>query len=242
MRYLGRSILVMQYSPIAPVGELGDWCKINGFEIIENTSDRLGDALDRGDYDVVILLGSGESVTNNTLEWIAADLVALKNCIENRMPVFGICFGAQIIATALGGVVRTLNESELGWFKLPNGIDLISREGPWFQWHHDWISLPDESWILAGGKDRTQAFKKDNAIGLQFHPEVTEEIVNTWLDLNYDNEPKLPGLNEEVANGNKQYMDTNRKRSFQLYDYLFSLFVFKQRKRVSSSETIAESE
>lgn len=242
MRYLGHSILVIQYSPHAPVGDLGDWCRSKGFEIFENTSDRLSDALDRGDYDAVILLGSAESVANNTLEWIANDLIALKKCIENRIPVFGICFGAQMIATALGGVVRTLNESELGWFNLPTGIDIISRGGPWFQWHHDWISLQDKTWILAGDKDRIQAFRKDNAIGLQFHPEVTEEIVNMWLDLNYDNESQVLGLEEKVVKGNKQNMGGNRERSFQLYDYLFSLFEFKQEKRVFSSETIAESE
>lgn len=217
----------MQYFHCAPVGGLGDWCRLNGFEIFENTTDRLSDALERDDYDAVILLGSAESMTNNTLEWIANDLIALNKCIENRIPVFGICFGAQMIATALGGVVSTLNESELGWFDLPNGIDKISHGGPWFQWHHDWISLQDETWILAGDKDRVQAFKKDNAIGLQFHPEVTEEIVDMWLELGYDNVSQIHGLKEEVVNGNKQNMTGCQKRSFQLYDYLFSLFEIK---------------
>jgi GMP synthase-like glutamine amidotransferase len=105
------------------------------------------------------------------------------------MPVLGICLGGQLLADALGGRATARSRGERGVRRIS-----LSREGecdplfaglpnPFvsFQWHYDSFDLPASAIHLAStGTCPGQAFRCQNAYGLQFHPEVDEPIIAGW--------------------------------------------------------------
>jgi hypothetical protein len=54
-------------------------------------------------------------------------------------------------------------------------------EGPWLVWHEDNFAWPPGTTALAWTDAAPQAFGRDGHLGLQFHPEATCEMVDSWL-------------------------------------------------------------
>jgi hypothetical protein len=54
-------------------------------------------------------------------------------------------------------------------------------EGPWFQWHFDSFTVPPGATAIAESDVGPQAFVAGRSLGLQFHPEVTTEIMDDWV-------------------------------------------------------------
>ena len=96
------------------------------------------------------------------------------------VPIFGICFGAQSIAAALGGTVEKAPAYEIGWFTYDTVLPDVIAPGPWFTWHGDRLILPDAAEELARTEMCTQAFRLGRSAGVQFHPEVTRPLVAGW--------------------------------------------------------------
>jgi hypothetical protein len=59
--------------------------------------------------------------------------------------------------------------------------DLVS-EGPWFNWHFDSFTLPPGARLIAETSVAPQAYVVGRNLGLQFHPEVTPEIMESWVE------------------------------------------------------------
>ena len=53
------------------------------------------------------------------------------------MPVLGICFGAQVLAAALGGTVEPAGQAEIGWVMVDSADPELIPPGPWLEFHHD---------------------------------------------------------------------------------------------------------
>jgi GMP synthase-like glutamine amidotransferase len=103
--------------------------------------------------------------------------------------VLGICLGSQLIAKTFGGKVYRGPKNEIGFFNdlIPeaNSSLFSGFENPFtvFHWHGDTFDLPKGSVRLAHSQNYpNQAFQYQSAVGLQFHLEVDEEMVNLWLD------------------------------------------------------------
>ena len=105
--------------------------------------------------------------------------------------MLGVCLGAQLIARALGSRVYRNTEKEIGWSPLhftpaaasdPLFRGFSSPETV-FQWHAETFDLPPEAEHLAySSACRHQGFRVGrNVYGIQFHLEVTPEIVEEWL-------------------------------------------------------------
>jgi GMP synthase-like glutamine amidotransferase len=73
---------------------------------------------DPGEYDVAIILGSDESAYDDSVGWVPDQLDYARRAIQAGVPVLGICFGAQMLARALGGEVRRSPEPEVAWKKM----------------------------------------------------------------------------------------------------------------------------
>jgi hypothetical protein len=58
--------------------------------------------------------------------------------------------------------------------------ELVS-EGPWFQWHFDTFSTPPGATLVAETDAGPQAYVHGRHLGVQFHPEVTPEIMEGWV-------------------------------------------------------------
>lgn len=133
------------------------------------------------DYDVVVSLGSEWSVYwEHVAPEVTREAVLLRQAVDAGKPVLGLCFGAQILAHALGGAVRAAPAPELGWHRVDSDVPHLVPEGPYVQWHSDRFDLPPGARELARNGAGPQAYTLGSAVGLQFHPEATPEVVRRW--------------------------------------------------------------
>ena len=76
-----------------------------------------------------------------------------------------------------------MGTNDIGW----GSIETVDAEripgGPWMQWHGDHFEPPTGSEILATSDVGVQAFTLRTNLGLQFHPEVTRDILASWMDM-----------------------------------------------------------
>ena len=127
-------------------------------------------------WKAVILSGSPHSVRDKN-----APMPDLKE-IKGKLPLLGICFGAQHLVHEFGGEVLPSNTREYGRANLSfietssslmKGVSVGSQV--WMS-HGDTISMiPKDYNIIASTKDvEVAAYSVDNELtfGLQFHPEV----------------------------------------------------------------------
>ncbi|GJM30227.1 MAG: GMP synthase [glutamine-hydrolyzing] [Cyclobacteriaceae bacterium] len=150
------------------VRELNVYCEIHPFnDVPDLTSDIRG----------VILSGSPSSVLDTNAPYL--DLQA----IRGNVPVLGVCYGAQFIATQNGGTVSPSKHREYGRARL-NKVDThdhlmkeMSINSQVWMSHADTITaLSAQYQIIASTEDvEVAAFKvaSEPTYGIQFHPEVT---------------------------------------------------------------------
>ncbi|MBE1582729.1 type 1 glutamine amidotransferase [Nonomuraea angiospora] len=137
------------------------------------------------EWDLVVSLGAPWSVYDEETigTWIAGELALLREARDLGVPVLGICFGAQALATAFGGSVEPAPFPELGWTDVQSDIPDLVSSGPWFQWHYDRCVLPPGAVEIARNVAGLQAFVAGRSLGVQFHPEITAPVLRAWLDL-----------------------------------------------------------
>jgi GMP synthase (glutamine-hydrolysing) len=167
------------------------------------------------DHDGVVVFG-GPMCANDDCEWIAREIAWLETPLREDKPLLGICLGAQMLAKTLGARVFSYPDrrSEIGYFPLapnPSADELCATPFPRhvYQWHCDGFDLPDGAQLIAsGGADfPAQAYRYgDKALALQFHPEVTYQMMCRWTVRGAE-KLKLPGAQprQEHLEGWHQY-------------------------------------
>jgi hypothetical protein len=85
------------------------------------------------------------------------------------------------MARSLGGESFRSERPEIGWLRVRTKDAELISEGPWFEWHFDSFTLPPGARLLADSDVGPQAYVVGRSLGLQFHPEVTPEIVDVWI-------------------------------------------------------------
>jgi GMP synthase (glutamine-hydrolysing) len=140
----------------------------------------------------VVALGGVMNV-DQTFEhpFLAPERDFIRAVVEAERPFLGVCMGAQLLARAFGAPVRSAPRRELGFVPLrptpAAGDDPVLgclRQGDrMFQWHEDTFDLPKGATLLAvGDQVHNQAFwLGSRAWGIQFHAEVTPELLEEWL-------------------------------------------------------------
>ena len=176
-----------------PSGEVGSHLVTRGFDLTEHLitediakpNEATGPLPDLSEYDLVVVMGSVHSLTrkHEIESWIHDELEAVAAAHRRGQPVLGICFGGQLLAEALGGVVEPSPTTEIGWYRIEATGDghPPAELGPWMQWHHDRFHAPTEAELLARSPAGHQLFRFGKAVGAQFHPEITAEIIDDWL-------------------------------------------------------------
>jgi len=154
--------------------------------VVADVTDPVSDVAfpDPRDVDLVLAMGSPWSVYDTATigTWIGRELDMLRTAVDADIPVFGICFGGQALAAALGGAVEAADQPEIGWYEITSE-DPALAVGPWFQWHFDRFAPPPGATALAHGPQGVQAYRIGRSLGTQFHPEITAEVLQTWLDV-----------------------------------------------------------
>lgn len=142
----------------------------------------------------VILTGSSAMVTDRH-DWSEATRAWLREAVPAGLPVFGICYGHQLLADAFGGEVDYHPDGlEAGTIRLTCAN--ASASDPLFAalpatfhaqatHYQSVMRLPDNAVLLAGnGHDPHHAYRiGENAWGVQFHPEFSEDIMHSYLDV-----------------------------------------------------------
>lgn len=144
-----------------------------------------------GDISGLIVLGGAMGANDDVTHPFLTGLKRLiREVVTAGIPYLGICLGGQLLAAALGARVVANRWEELGTLTvrlteagLTDSLFAgLGQEFTTFQWHHDSFNLPEAAVLLAESSACPhQAFRYgDSAWGLQFHPEVTEQIIRDW--------------------------------------------------------------
>lgn len=163
---------------------------------------------DHDDHDAVVVTGSRSSVYWDE-KWIDPLIDSVRDAATSDVPVLGICYGHQVLATALGGTVEDMGEYELGYREVRQvTTDPLFTDVPnpftVFETHSDVVTrLPDGATLLAENDVGIQSFRKGMAWGVQFHPEYdleTARAVTKDKDLPADRiESVLAGVTPAAA-------------------------------------------
>ena len=144
-------------------------------------------------YDGLIVLGGPMNVGQaDDYPHLTTEMNALRVALDHRIPIMGICLGAQLLAKTLGAQVSRCPEKEIGWYDVtPTEDGLVDpvlkhfkQTRKIFEWHGDAFENPPGAVRLASSKAwANQAYRYgDNAYGFQFHLEVDEPLVHRWLN------------------------------------------------------------
>ena len=181
------NVLVIQNAGLEGLGLFRQHLESDGYAI--ETIQAKQEKIPSKRYSFLIILGAAESVNDN-LGYLSAEMDLIQNYVNNGIPVLGVCLGSQLIAKSLGASVYHGTKKEIGFFhdlKLDNEniSDLFHGfKNPFtvFHWHEETFTLPQNAIRLVHSNDYpNQAFKIGTAVGLQFHLEVDESMINSWL-------------------------------------------------------------
>lgn len=173
---------------------------------------------DPKEYDAVLVLGArwsayGDDVTS----WVKPELELLRDADEAGVPVFGICFGAQVLATAHGGEVVRSPLPEIGPHVV-SGVPAVA--GIWTQWHYDRFVPPAEATVVGVNAAATQAFVLRRNLAVQFHPEIDAESLGAWMVDGGEEDARKQGLDPAVLVEHVRSLDPEiRVRAAALVDY-----------------------
>ena len=180
-------------------GLLADRCEAGGHDLVA-WMPGAGEPMPAppAEFDAVAVFGGGMNVRDvDRLPWLRAEIELLRDVLQERTPVIGICLGAQLLASAAGAEVRRSPSPEIGWFDVARteegALDPLLGSLPArflaYEWHSYTFALPAGSVELARSAACPQAFRLgDYAWGVQFHPEVVPEIVREWA-MDYRSDP-----------------------------------------------------
>lgn len=171
-----------------------------------------GQVPDDPDVDGVVVTGSEASVYWDD-PWIDPTIDWVREAIDGGLPTLGVCFGHQVVATALGGEVVDMGEYELGYREIRHDGDPLFAgiDNPFlaFATHSDTVAeLPAEVHLIAENDYGVQAFRTDLAVGVQFHPEYDQETAE-WVTERKDLPPEhiervLGGITDEAVERSRQ--------------------------------------
>ena len=162
------------------VRELNVYCEIHPYNNLPEISD---------DIKGLILSGSPCSVREEDAPDLDLDQ------FRSKMPILGVCYGAQLMAQKYGGNVEPSSIREYGRARL-NRVDghydllkEISLDSQVWMSHADTISaLPEGFDIIASTSSVEMAAYKvqnEDTYGIQFHPEVTHSEEGKTLLRNF---------------------------------------------------------
>ncbi len=146
----------------------------------------------------------------------------MREALDNDVPVLGLCFGGQLLARVAGGRSFRSDRAEIGWAPVQSNDPDLIPPGPWFNWHFDSFTLPPGAKLIAETDVGPQAYVIGRSLGLQFHPEVTPEIMDAWVK-SYRHELDGDGVDPDaLLEETHRIAPEVRKRSEHLFNHFLT--------------------
>ena len=214
--------LIIQHEEPTPPGLVTEWLDAHGASVERFRIDIDDREIDPSGYDLIVSLGAECAAFDDSQPFVPREARLMGRAVDADVPVLGLCFGGQMLARVLGGEVFRSTTSEIGWLPVRSEDPDLVPEGPWFQWHFDAFTLPPGATLIAESDVGPQAFVAGRSLGLQFHPEVTPEIMADWVRV-YRHELDADGVDPDgLLEETKRRASDSRVMSWQLLERYMS--------------------
>jgi GMP synthase (glutamine-hydrolysing) len=213
-------VLSVTHGPSVPGGVFDDVAEEAGHELERWVVPLGGVPRKPNRYGAVMVFGgSMHPDQDEHFPWLGHVANFLGEVLEDGVPAVGVCLGAQLLARAAGAEVAPATEPEVGWLDVE--LTEAGKDDPVlgtlpprtqaFQWHHYTFSLPEGAAELASSDVCTQAFRLGRAWGIQFHAEVTESMIASWLAEDPDDVADPDALRAETRLRIAEWNDIGRR-------------------------------
>jgi GMP synthase (glutamine-hydrolysing) len=182
-------VLSLIHQKDATSGVFADVVVARGHELVEWDITQGPPAADG--FDAFLVFGGAVQVDQEDAHiWLKPEGEFIARLLANGRPVLGVCLGSQLIAKAAGAHVGPAKRPEVGWHPVeltPEGerdpvLGSLPRRFDALQWHSYAFDLAQGGVALARNSVCLQAYRiGERAWGVQFHPEVSPEILERWL-------------------------------------------------------------
>ncbi|HET7119879.1 MAG TPA: type 1 glutamine amidotransferase [Solirubrobacterales bacterium] len=213
-------MLVLQHEPELSAGLFGEWSRERGFELEVRPAQGGWELPDLSDLALICSLGSHDHAFDDAVPWLGRELELLRRAHDAGLPVLGICFGSQALARALGAATGPSPAPEVGWLEAEAPAPEAMPAGPWIFWHEDQFEVPRGGELLARTGIGPAAFRLGSSVGVQFHPELTEEGLEQMIRT--QGAGVDPAVLEQMRAGIAAEPEKLRERAWRLYDGLIA--------------------
>lgn len=198
-------ILIIQHESDTPPGTTLEWAKSRGLSTATwQISEASTPPLSFENFKALVVCGgSMDTFEDDRFPWLKIEKEFLKNCINLKKPIFGLCLGSQLLAEVLGGKVYPMNKWEVGFIP----VQMMDQSSEYnlnvFHWHQCTFDLPPTAKLMATNDFcANQAFTfGDRIVATQFHPESTREwILECAESVTEDLQGLVQSKNDIIAN------------------------------------------
>lgn len=144
------------------------------------------------EFDGLLILGGEMSVYDEDyLPWLRAEKAFLQQTLRVGKLTLALGLGAQLLAQALGGEVSANPEPEFGFWTVRFAAKALAHpllrgwpeKAAVLHWHFDAFTVPPGAMRvgMSAGCAAQGFVWGDGVVGLQFHPEMSEEMVENLL-------------------------------------------------------------
>ena len=186
-----KPVAIFRSSPIEGPGYLSEFLEGQGIPwplLRIDSGDEIPSSI--SPFSGLVFMGGPMSV-NDDLPWIDPAIKLIRDADRAGLPVMGHCLGGQLMSKAFGGSVARSDTKEFGWGEVSRSDNNTARE--WFgdrsvidvfHWHGEFFTLPEgAAHLLSSRYCQNQAFSMGKHLAMQFHIEMTQEMVMIWSEM-----------------------------------------------------------
>ncbi len=229
--HMKKPIAIIQNTEVESAGSILEWLTQQQLPYTVIHSYKQQQLPDINAIGAVIVLGCPYSVQEYKQHDFLKNLFAfISKAVRTDLPYLGLCFGAQMLAAVLGSRVKPNPVKEIGTYRVTltdtGRADSIFQgfddSFDVFQWHGDTFDVPFGAQLLVEGEQcKNQAFRKGNAVGLQFHLEALAEDVPRWCTVNHEELLEFGRSKDEITIEYQQVAKQAQENNFRLLENFF---------------------